>query len=491
MAVTVISGRLSRLFKFGFHFFSLISLALFCSEAISGNWQFVPRVESSLSYVDNINLAPEGDAESSDIFELKPGFSLTGEGRRLRARASYQLQSLYYSNNPLVGGGDDTDYFHRLSASANSELLERLLFFDASASISQQSSSAIGVGSLDNYSVSNERGTVNRTSLSPYIHHQLGNGLSTELRYRYDELDGDKNIVNNSIIQTTSLLMDSGRSANRWQWRVNARTSEVDYESESDQTHLLLDVSLNYHLLARTIVRLHGGTEKVKYHPSSVGTTGGDYWLLGVDWRPGRRTSISLQAGERYYGDTYGFSLKHDIRHGALGLDYKEDLTNRSLVQFEPGFYISKYQTTPEGDEVPVYGAALFPVLTTEVMLRKTLSGYMQWNHSKSTTKITLADTSYDYQTTGNSENTQSGEASWRWRTSKSMMFNLSAYYRHRKLSPTHRTESVDRLEMKLSRSLFKGADASFAVASTNRSTDISSQDYSQKRFTLALKMRW
>lgn len=492
MAATVTKGGcFSRLFKISLHVLVILYPPLFCSEAVSANWHFGARAETSFSYIDNINLGDSANAESSGVFELTPGFSLLGEGRRLRAKADYQLQSLYYSNNPVVGGGHDSDYFHRLSASANSELLERLLFVDAGASVTQQSSSAIGAGSLDNYSVSEERGTVNKLSLSPYFHHQIGKGLSTELRYRYNELDGDKNIVNNVTVQTVALAMDSGNLANRWQWTLNAQNSEVDYQTQSDQTHLSADLGLSYHLFSRTILSLHGGTEKVEYKPSNVGSTGGDYWLVSMDWRPGKRTSIFLQAGERYYGTSYGLSFNHRLRTAEAGLDYKEDLTNRSLIQFEPFAIQSGTTENAAGELVPIYDFKNYPVLTTEVLLRKTLSGHVRWFTAKSTISLRLADTNFEYQTSDNTERTQSGEASWQWRTSQDMAFNITGYYHHRKLVPTNSTESIRQVEMKLTHTLSPNTSTSMAVASTDRNTDINTLDYSQKRLTLAINMKW
>ena len=360
-------------------------------------------------------------------------------------------------------------------------MIERLLFVDAAASVTEQSSSEIGKGTIDNFSITDDRGTVSKLSISPYFLHQIGNGLSSELRYRYDDLEGDKGIVTNSTIQSVALKMDSGNLAGRWQWSLNARTSEVDYQSESDQTHYSTDIGLSRHVFSRTIVSLHGGTEKVEYHPKTVGETGGDYWMLGIDFQPGKRTSLSLTAGERYYGESFSLSLQHKARRAQLGLDYIEDLTNRSLVQLEQQFVQVGNTITLEE----------YPVLNTDVILRKTLSGHMEWHSAKSTISLRASDTDYDYQTSDSTERTQSTQASWQWRTSQNMAFNLSGYYQHRKLSPSDTAESISQVEMKLSRTIWPGASTSVSVASIDRDTDDSSQDYSQKRLTLAINMKW
>ena len=166
-------------------------------------------------------------------------------------------------------------------------------------------------------------------------------------------------------------------------------------------------------------------------------------------------------------------------------------MTNRSFVQFEEQYYISGTIQGPQGTPVPVYQPFNYPVLTTEVMLRKALSGNIDWVSSKSTISISLADINYEYQTSNNNERTQSGEATWQWRTSQTMAFSLSGYYRQRKTSPADRSESIDRLEMKLSRTIFPGARTIFSVASTNRNSDVNTEDYSQKRFTLTINMTW
>jgi len=115
----------------------------------------------------------------------------------------------------------------------------------------------------------------------------------------------------------------------------------------------------------------------------------------------------------------------------------------------------------------------------------------MEWRSAKSTIRLRASDTDYDYQTSDSTERTQSTQASWQWRTSQNMAFNLSGNYQDRKLSPTDRTESTSHIEMKLSRTIWPGASTSVSVASIGRDTDDSSQDYSQKRLTLAVNMKW
>jgi len=485
MAVMVTDHRRSVQPKIGFLFLSTILLISNCADVIAGDWKFTPRVDSSLSYIDNIGLASAGNAESSGVFEVSPGFGLLGEGRRLHANIDYKLQSLFYSNNPIGGEGGDSKYFHNLRSSINSELVQRLLFIDASASVAQQSSSALGKSSLDNYSITQDRGTTSRYSLSPYFRHQIGNGLRSELRYRYDEIDGKKDIVNNAKIHTYSLAVNSGSTLQRWQWTLDAKSSDLKYDTQSDQTHYSGDFGVRYRAASRTILSAHRGTEKVKYLPN-LGETGGGYWNVAMEWSPGKRSKVSMQAGERYYGRSYGLSLSHRTRHGKFGVDYKEDLTNRSFVMLE-----SQISATPANGVSPTPASEAIPVLTNDIFLQKSLTAYLNWSSGKSFANLRLSNTNDDFQQSVDRDHTQSVEVSWRLRTSQNMTFNISGYYRDRELLPTRSKESLSQIEMTLSRNIWEGAKASASVTNTNLDADNNTLDYSQNRLSLAIHMHW
>ena len=458
----------------------------------SGRWLFLTQLGSAIIYSDNINQAPDGAAASSRIFELTPGFHFFGEGKRFKADIDYKLQYLYYSNNPLKGGGQDSKHYHHLSATTNSELIQRFLYFDANASVQQQSSSLIGLGTLDNFSFSAERANVRRYTLSPYLQHKFQNGLNAELRYSYNDLRSDNvNVVDGSKLQTISFKADSGLLANRWQWTVNALKSKINYETHLDQTHSSADLGIAYHLFPRTVVSLHGGNEIVGYQPASVGETGGNYWLIGLDWKPGKRTSVSLNAGKRYYGNSYGFSFLHTKRKSEVGIDYKEETTTSSAVQFEQQTITLGTTTDNGGVLQPAFVIIDYPVLTTNVILRKSLLGHMIWQTGKSTVTIILTRTYFNYQNTGFTENDRSGQASWKWLTTEDMTLNLTGYRRYRELLPAGTTEDLGQVEIKLMDKLTPNASAGFSISKVNRNSDNNTFDFVENRLTLSLDMKW
>jgi uncharacterized protein (PEP-CTERM system associated) len=492
MAATVISGVPSHLIRARYQILLAILLITISPEAISGNWQFLPRVGSSISYIDNINLAPDGNAVSSNVFELNPGFHLFGDGTKAKVNIDYHLQSLFYSNNPQKNGGQDSKYYHHLTSSANFEFVKQLLFFDANASVSQQASSAIGYGTVDNYSLSETRGTVRKYSLSPYLKHQFYNGINAELRYNYSDLSSDNRlIVDDSTVRTVSLGLDSGVLVNRWQWSAKAHKSIINYRTQADQTDYAADFGLSYHATPRTVVSLHGGNEIVSYQPAIIGETGGNYWLIGLDLKPARRTTVSLNAGKRYYGNTYGLSFKHTKRKSEIGIDYKEDITNSSFVQLQQQT-IPLGTTGTNGDVLtPAFAVIDYPVLNTEVILRKSLLGHMVWQTGKSTLSIILSRTRFEFQNSNSSEDDKSGQASWKWLTTKNITFNLNGYRRYRKLLPTASTEDLGVIEIKLTDNLNPNAIAGFAASRINSNASDNALDYKVNRLTLSLDLKW
>lgn len=485
---------------FGFTVLVVFSY-LFGASSQAGEWQFEPQVTSSLIHVDNITLTNSSNAESSSVFELTPRFSLNGAGRNLKASFDYQLQNLFYSNNPVEEKNSEMKQFHRLSTTANIEIVDRIIFMDASAFVNQQNSSSIGEGALDNVSLSEGRSTVKKLSISPFVHHMGSGGFITDLRYRADKLRDDDSVVNEADIQTLSLDLNSGQLAGRWQWLLSSQVRDLHYREKTDQKHYEAEIGLSYHLFPKTILGLNLGSERVEYQLENVDPTGGDFWQLDLQWRPGKRTSFTVGLGERYYGNSYKFNMEHTSRRARFDLGYSEDVTNRSLIQFEQEFFTLDGDplsditlldiTSSEINSVDQYQVLTYPVLSTEIIVRKRWKGRVRWKTGKTDLSFNASRTESNFQTSGDTERLNSAEASWQWRAQRNMSIALNGYYQHRRIISQGASEQLLRSEIKLSRTLWPGVASSLSIMETSRKTSDDLKNYDQQRIALAINAKW
>ena len=182
--------------------------------AAAAGWTVTPNLTLSERYTDNVNLAPSGQPRESDfITEVRPGVQFSKEGRRLKVRVNYSLQSLTYLNNSNNNGIN-----HQLNAAANAELLKDFLFLDANTAISQQNINALGPVGFGNTNATNNLTTVGTYSISPYVQKRFGNFADGMYRVSnsgvYYNSQGISNTVTNSVIGS----LTSGPSFNDLFW---------------------------------------------------------------------------------------------------------------------------------------------------------------------------------------------------------------------------------------------------------------------------------
>eukprot|EP01032_Pedospumella_encystans_P029152 gene29152-32925_t len=76
-----------------------------------------------------------------------------------------------------------------------------------------------------------------------------------------------------------------------------------------------------------------GGYDEYDYQ-SLGGVTKGKNWSVGGSWRPSGRTSVQLNVGKRYFGDSYFLAANHRTRTSVWSLTYSDAVTTtRSQFQ--------------------------------------------------------------------------------------------------------------------------------------------------------------
>jgi len=95
--------------------------------AAAATIDFEPYVGAAIGYVDNIELNPDGQTQTSDgVIELEAGFNSRYTSQRLLGGLNYRYRYLDYFDADEF----DSD-FHNLGASARLIAVQDLLLFDA------------------------------------------------------------------------------------------------------------------------------------------------------------------------------------------------------------------------------------------------------------------------------------------------------------------------------------------------------------------------
>lgn len=306
--------------------FALAPLVLAMSQAAEAAWKFQPSIEVRQTYTDNLRLDRSGFERPAWVAEVTPGFTLDKRGPRLRVLVDYKL---HYYTLPSDVDADNTQ--QQLAAAMNAELLDDLMYFDGSASITQQAFSAFGPAVPYGTSTLANRGEVRALRASPYLRHRFGSTATGELRYTRDKVDTGRVGAGNSDGELMSLSLASGRNS-AIGWNFVASEQRIDDHITPETTIRVARLGLQYALNRKLALTASGGHEEYDYQ-SLEGPTGGRSWSGGFTWTPSSRTRIEANAGRRFYGDSYFLSASHRTRRTVWRVSYNDAVTT-SRAQF-------------------------------------------------------------------------------------------------------------------------------------------------------------
>ena len=277
--------------------------------AISGkpSWYITPSITGMMTMTDNVNPGGSGEKQSDFITSVAPAIRIDGKGGRVSGSMFFSWQQNFYADESSYN--DDQKF---LNATGKAELVEKWLFLDASANISQQSESIFGTQSVGNELVNDNLTETTSYQWSPYIQGVLGGGAEYELRY------------SNAHTSSTTGLYSSGSGVDNqlWSGRLAGATrfaplgwtlSAVDQRNEGDQQRDILDTSLTgtleYQIDPQVKVSLITGWESENY--SSIDKEDSTFNGYGINWAPTERTSVSIRNEKRRYGDVFTFDFSH------------------------------------------------------------------------------------------------------------------------------------------------------------------------------------
>jgi uncharacterized protein (PEP-CTERM system associated) len=274
-------------------------------------WRVTPRATVEQAYNSNVNLSPKGQEQSDFITSLSPGLGVRGTGRRLSLNFDYDPEQVIFLHN-----SDRNEVRQRFRGLTNIELLEQLLFFEASGSANQQFTNNTGAIGGTTLTASRNLQTVQTYSFGPVLRNHLGTFADTETRYTYSifKVDGD-NIADTTSNQI-SFIASSGRDFTQLGWTFTANASESERSGgtgtfDGSTTERRLAKLDTQYALNSTFSLLGGaGYERVD-DPTLNDPPDGAIWDAGFQVKPNSVSTMRFTAGERFGGANYNASLDY------------------------------------------------------------------------------------------------------------------------------------------------------------------------------------
>lgn len=304
------------------------------SGALAVQWEFTPRIGVRQTLTDNVDLSPSGAEDSDLITELRPGFTVTGSGRRVDASVDYTLQALYYADD-----SDRNDLFHQLRGRGEVEVLRDTFFIEGAARRRQNAADLIGPVGLDNAVGTRNRQEATSVEVSPYLRNRLGRFAESELRYRHSRTRTE--LVRGGDAQDTysnlgSLRIDSGSAFQRFTWSTGGSYERIDGDDELDEgTFRSVDARVGWQVRRTLQLSATGGYEDNDFETARDEDDLADtFWDAGVLWVPNRRTSIEARYGERFFGNTQTLRASYRARSAVFTASRVETISSeRDQIQ--------------------------------------------------------------------------------------------------------------------------------------------------------------
>ena len=255
---------------------------------------------------------------------LRPGLQLSSRSGRVVGSLNYTLGLTYRSQS---SGSESVQ--HQLSSSFSAQLVERWMYLDGSASVSQQTLSAFGQQSATGSPQDNSnRVEVANVSLSPYVRGVFGSAITYEARLMANATNARRSITADSSGTSASVSLSSAFSGTALGWGLTALTQTSDFRAGRETQSERYSASLSFMADPELSLAARGGQESTNVANTSKTTF--NNWGGNVTWRPTDRTRAQLDIDERYFGRAYRLSLDHRLASSSVQFSSSRDASDGS-----------------------------------------------------------------------------------------------------------------------------------------------------------------
>lgn len=296
-----------------------VAAALGATAPRADAWHLSPSIAVRETYSDNFLLAPGESARGGWYTDVLPGLRAELAGARARGFLDFRLDA---RRHPGDSRHDDTRRF--LQSQATLEPVERVLFVDARADVTQENLSAFGAASTpDQPSAGGNQVETAVLRLAPRAQGEAPGVARWRVRYEAADVRTDAPSVADTRTDGWEASLESPSPAGRIGWALRAASqgarNDLAGQRDSRRWDGRLSVSVTPHLALSAIA---GREESDLAGPPRVRA---DTPGLGIAWTPGERTRLAAVFERRHFGDGHSFLFAHRTARLALRLSSVRD----------------------------------------------------------------------------------------------------------------------------------------------------------------------
>jgi uncharacterized protein (PEP-CTERM system associated) len=283
------------------------------------NFRLIPEIGIGATYTDNVELSPTAPANSW-ITALTPSLRVLRNGPRLDFSLDYRLQARTYTSASRL---NETQNF--LNSNLSLEAIDRFLFVNARASITQENRSAFAAASSSDSASSNANRVETRTyQLSPYVRGNFGAAAAYQLQF-----NGTQTETELATFPLTRTIEWVGRVRNaaaaKVGWRVDGSSVTIRNQIIGERVDSRASGTAIFAIDPQVNVSLIAGAEQTDFatpDKRTKATYGG-----GLEYSPSPRTQFVAIYEKRFFGTAQNLLATHRTPRTAWRVSSIKDVT--------------------------------------------------------------------------------------------------------------------------------------------------------------------
>ena len=295
------------------------------APALAENWRFTPSASLTETYTSNANYTAQGSSDPDFITSASAALQISGTGARARLDGSIAATGLFYARQT----GNDS-FAPRVNLVGNLEAIEKFLFIDAQANVSQTFYSPFGPQPGDLVNATANRYTSQTYSISPYVQGRLG-GTNVSYLLRDDNIwtmssrYGDASIpVPDTYLNQLYGSLDS--PAAPWGWTIDYTGTRYRPQNRDVYGSYTIQIGrgiASYRFNPQFQLSARAGYENTSFPLTS---TNGVTYGAGLQWSPTDRTLVDGFWEHRFFGSSYSAQISHRLPRTALSASFSRGI---------------------------------------------------------------------------------------------------------------------------------------------------------------------
>lgn len=376
-----------------------------------------PSVATSLTYSDNVRLAPHGEEEDDLVLVLRPAVSVRSDTQRAQLNARYAIDALFYENEK-----NRNEIRQSLLGNAHADIVDNTFYVDGSAWVQYQPLNPTSRAGLDNIAVSEAVGKYSIWTVAPTVQQQYGTLASVSAGLRLDLVEYDTGGAD-SFAREWFARAVNGPALRRLEWSLSLSNKDTYYNGgTADYSLATGKLDLRYLLATDWRVAGTAGYEKYDYayDPLVAAPSEGEYWTLGLVWSTTRLLTLEAGVGERFFGSTRYGTIMYDGGRGHLEAKYTEEVSSGRDVQRDLAA-----AATSTGGATSQPGSS-YIVESTEVFIRRKSEFVANYKATRLRADAHLFEERRNFQNLGTDETLRGAGVALHWLPSSRTTFSLS-----------------------------------------------------------------